>query len=209
MSAVIENEESVATQPSVINVAEIDGIKRRLITVAEYDKMIEHGILNKYDRVELLNGVLIEKMSKGPKHAALNDSIGDWFREKLGDKAYIRLQNPIVLDDLSQPEPDIVLAKPPRQTYFERHPHPEDIFLVLEISDTTISFDRNTKATAYAKAGIIQYLLLNLQNQTIEDYREPAEDGYQSKQTYKTGQSFKLVVFPEIEVKLEEMLPSE
>jgi Uma2 family endonuclease len=209
MSAVLENKETIATQHPVVNVAIANGIKQRLITVAEYDKMIEHGIYNKYDRVELLNGVLIEKMSKGPKHAALNDSIGDWFREKLGDRAYIRLQNPIVLNDFSEPEPDLVLAKPPRQTYYERHPKPEDIFLILEISDTTVSYDRNAKAVAYAKAGIIQYILLNLQNQTIEDYREPAEDGYQSKQTYHTGQSFKLVAFPDVEINVDELLPTE
>ncbi len=209
MSAISENKESIITQSPVVNVMVQNEVKQRLITVAEYDKMIEHGILNKYNRVELLNGVLIEKMSKDPKHAALNDSIGNWFRERLSDRAYIRLQNPIVLNDFSEPEPDVVLAKPPRETYFERHPNAQDIFLILEISDTTVSYDRNAKAEAYSKAGIAQYLLLNLQNQTIEDYREPSTDGYQSKQTYKAEQNFRLLAFPEIEINVGELLPIE
>jgi Uma2 family endonuclease len=207
MSAILENEESVATtQQPIINVADTNGVKQRLITVAEYDKMIEHGILNEDSNVELLNGVIIEIMSKGPKHASALSRINRFFFKLFGDDVIIRLQDPIVLDDLSEPEPDLVLARLDDKEYSEGHPKPEDIFLILEISDTTVSYDRNAKATAYARGGIIQYLLLNLQNQTIEDYRDPAEDGYQSKQTYHTGQSFKLVVFPDVEIDVASIL---
>lgn len=209
MSAVMENKESIVIQPPIINGIVTNGMKQRLITVAEYDKMIEHGILNKDSNVELFNGVIIEKMSKGPKHASALSRANRFFFKLFGDEVIIRNQDPITLDDLSEPEPDLVLARFDEKEYSEHHPNPEDIFLILEISDTTISFDRNAKATAYAKAGIPQYILLNLKNQTIEDYREPAEDGYQSKQTYKAGRNFKLVAFPEIEINVDELLLTE
>ncbi|MEP7036966.1 MAG: Uma2 family endonuclease, partial [Acidobacteriota bacterium] len=164
----------------------------RLISVKDYDEMIEHGILTTDDKVELLNGIIIEKMPKGIKHAAVNDLVAEIFREKLGNRVVIRNQNPVVLDDYSEPEPDLVLAKPPREIYSECHPTPEDILLIVEISDSTLGRDRVTKNLAYAKAGIRQYLVLNLQDNSLEDYREPAADGYQSKQTYRTGDSFNL-----------------
>src|SRR5439155_7203624 len=111
-------------------------ISIRLINVDEYDQMIAHGILSTDDKVELLNGVLIEKMPKGTKHAALNDLFGEILREKLDRRAVVRNQNPVWLDDLSEPEPDIVLAKPPLNRYLENHPRPDDILLIVELSDT-------------------------------------------------------------------------
>lgn len=177
----------------------------RLISVKEYDEMIEHGILTSEDRVELLNGVIIEKMPKGTKHALLNDNLADLLKEKLGNRVYVRSQNPIVLDDYSEPEPDIVLAKPPREGYLERHPNPEDILLVIEISDITLGRDRITKSLAYSKAGLQQYLVLNLQNETVEEYREPSEDGYQFKRTWRKGDSLKLEAFPEVEIKIDDL----
>lgn len=177
----------------------------RLISVKEYDEMIQHGILTAEDKVELLNGVIIEKTPKGIKHAAFNDLVAEILREKLGNRAIIRNQNPIVLDDFSEPEPDIVLAKPPREIYLEKHPTPEDILLIIEISDSTLGRDRITKNLAYAKAGIRQYIVFNVQNNSLEDYRQPAADGYQSKQTYRKGDSLNLAAFPEIEIKIDEL----
>jgi Uma2 family endonuclease len=199
MSAVLEVEQTIAKAPT-------DGVKQRLITVAEYERMIEQEILIENNSVELLNGLLMEKVTKGIRHAALNDLIGDLFRETLGRRVYVRLQNPIVLDDLSEPEPDVVVCKPPRQTYFKRHPLPEDIFLILEIADTILLYDRNDKAPLYAKAGIQQYLLLDVKKQTIEDYRDPSADGYQFRQTLRVGQNLNLVAFPEIEIAVDEFL---
>jgi len=177
----------------------------RLISVEEYDLMIKYEILTAADKVELLNGVIIKKMPKGTKHALLNDILADLLKEKLGTKVYVRSQNPIVLNDFSEPEPDIVLAKPPREIYFERHPTPADILLIVEISDSTLGRDRFAKGLAYAKAGIRQYLVLNVQDQTIEDYQNPGEDGFGSKQTFHKGKSFALAAFPEIEIKVDDL----
>ena len=200
MSAVLEN-----TIPKTEVYQNGQVFNARLISVTQYDEMIEHGILTTEDKVELLNGVIIEKMPKGIKHAAINDLAAEMFRETLGSRAIIRNQNPVVLDDYSEPEPDIVLAKPPREIYLERHPTPEDILLIIEISDTTLGRDRVTKSLAYAKAEIQQYLVLNLQNETIEEYREPSEDGYQFKRTLRKGDSLNLVAFPEVEIKIDDL----
>ena len=167
--------------------------------------MIEHGILTTEDRVELLNGVIIKKMPKGIQYAALNDLAGEIFREKLGDKIIVRNQNPVVLNEFSEPEPDLVLCRPPREKYFERHPTPEDILLIVEISDSTLGRDRAAKGLAYAQADIQQYLVLNVPDRAIEDYRQPNADGYGSKQTYHRGEQFNLVAFPDLEIAVDSL----
>ncbi|HRH42680.1 MAG TPA: Uma2 family endonuclease [Pyrinomonadaceae bacterium] len=182
-----------------------NGVKHHLITVSEYDRMIEAGVYTENDRIELLNGEIIELMPKGPKHVYFNEGIAQLFREKFGKNVDVRSQNPIILDNFSEPEPDIVLAKPPRKKYLENHPTPTDIFLIMEISDTTLAYDRDAKAQAYSRNGIEQYLLLNLQNETLEDYREPNADGYGAKRTYRSGDVFNLVAFPEIEIKFDDL----
>lgn len=195
MSIVVETSQSTAP---LFVVFDGQNLKLRRISVKEYDAMIESGVFDEDDRIELLNGAIIEKMPKGTKHAALNDIIAARLIQKLAENACVRNQNPVWLDEFSEPEPDIVLAKPPLEKYYNRHPIPEDVFLILEVSDSTLGYDRRAKSLAYSKAGIRQYLLLNVREQTIEDYRQPSADGYQSKQTYHAGQIFNLDAFPEV-----------
>ena len=204
MSTVIETSYSV--EP-LFGVFDGQNLKLRQISVKQYDAMIKNGVFDENDRIELLNGAIIEKMPKGTKHAALNDIIATRLIQKLGDIVCVRNQNPIWLDEFSEPEPDIVLAEPPLERYYSRHPIPEDIFLIIEISDSTLNYDRRAKSLAYSKAGIRQYLLLNVQERTLEDYRQPGADGFGSKQTYRAGQNFNLVAFPEISVEVSEFLP--
>ncbi len=178
-----------------------NGVKQRLITVSEYDRMIEAGIYTENDHIELLNGEIIEIMPKGTKHTSANSKIIRFFIRFFAEKIIVRSQDPIRLDDFSEPEPDIVLANWDEKEYSENHPTPADIVLVMEISDTTLAYDREDKARAYSRNGIQQYLLLNLQNETLEDYREPTADGYGFKRTHRQGDVFNLVAFPETEIK--------
>ncbi len=204
MSTVIETSHFV--EP-LFGVFDGQNLKLRRISVKQYDVMIKNGVFDENDRVELLNGAIIEKMPKGTKHSSANDRAAKVFYRILGEKVIVRNQNPIWLDDYSEPEPDIVLAAIDENEYENTHPTPEDIFLILEISDSTLGYDRRAKSLAYSKAGIRQYLLLNLQEQTIEDYREPSADGFQSKQTYRAGQDFNLAAFPETFVQMSDFLP--
>ena len=206
MSAVIEL--SSNAKPIIGNFNG-ETLNLRRITVEEYDLMIESGVFDEDDQIELLNGVIVEKMPKGKKHATLNDIIATRLVQQLGDKVCVKNQNPIYLDEFSEPEPDIVLAKLPFERYFKNHPISDEIFLILEIADSTLGYDRNTKSAAYSRAGIRQYLILNVQEKTLEDYREPGVDGFQSKQTYRAGQNFNLVAFPEINFQVSDFLPFE
>ena len=119
----------------------------------------------------------------------------------------VRNRNPIWLDEYSEPEPDIVLAVFKEDEYENSHPRPEEIYLIPEVSDSTLGYDRDTKGDAYARAGIRQYLVLNVQDKTLEDYREPGADGFQSKQTLRAGQEFNLVAFPELILNVSDFLP--
>jgi Uma2 family endonuclease len=184
-------------------------LKLRQITVEEYDAMIQTGVFNENDQVELLNGAIVEKMPKGPKHSAATDRATRVFYRNFEENVVIRNQNPIWLDELSEPEPDIVLAKARDDDYENSHPTPVEIYLVLEVSDSTLDYDRNTKGEAYARAGIRQYLVLNVQEKLLEDYREPGANGFQSKQTYRAGQQFNLVAFPDVSLSVDEFLPIE
>lgn len=184
-------------------------LKLRQITVEEYDAMIENGVFDEDDKVELLNGAIVEKMPKGPKHSAITNKTAKLFFRVFDALATVRVQDPIILDDYSEPEPDIIVAILREDEYETAHPRPEEIHLVLEVSDSTIGYDRNTKGDAYARAGIRQYLMLNVQEKTLEDYREPSADGFQSKQTLRAGQEFNLVAFPEITLNVSDFLPSE
>lgn len=206
MSAVIEKSISARTASPVSNG---QTVKQRRITVKEYDAMIENGIFDENNHIELLDGIITEKMPKGTKHATLNDIIATRLIQKLNDKLCVKNQNPIWLDEFSEPEPDIVLAKLPLEKYFDNHPTPDDIFLILEIADSTLSYDRETKGAVYARAGIRQYLLLNVQEQTVEDYREPSANGYESKQTRRAGESFNLAAFPDVVLQVADFLPAE
>ena len=177
--------------------------------VKEYDSMIEKGILTKYDRIELINGIIVEKAKKSPRHCASTDIVMKLFWNHFDEKAVVRNQNPIWLDDYSEPEPDIVLAALREDEYENSHPRPEEIYLILEVADSTLDFDRNTKGDAYARAGIRQYIVLNVQEKNLEDYREPSADGFQSKQTLRAGQEIDLVAFPEVILKVNDFLPTE
>ncbi|MGI8883211.1 MAG: Uma2 family endonuclease [Pyrinomonadaceae bacterium] len=206
MSAVIET-----TSQTQLGIGNFNGqtLKLRQITVEEYDLMIESGVFDENDQIELLNGVIVEKMPKGTKHSAANDRVTRVFYKNFGDDMIIRNQNPIWLDNFSEPEPDIVLAIPKDDEYENSHPIPNEILLILEIADSTLGYDRNTKGLVYSRAGIRQYILLNVQEKTLEDYREPGADGFQSKQTLRAGQNFNLVAFPEISLSVNDFLPIE
>ena len=144
---------------------------------------------------------------KNLKHAIATKRANCWMAKLLGDRAIIGVQDPILLNDFSEPEPDITLIAPPDARYTENHPKPEDIFLVLEIADNSLVYDRDEKGPLFAQNGVVQFCLLNLQSRELEDYREPSSNGYRSKRTYTEEQSFTLVAFPKISIKVKDLLP--
>jgi Uma2 family endonuclease len=196
MSAVITQENAVAEKRM------LDVYRLR---VEDYDKMIEHGIFTEDEKIELWEGVLVKMSPKGIKHRNSTYLVSTFFQEKFGRNVITQSQDPIRLDDFSEPEPDIVLAKAPLSNYVLRHPSPKDILLVMEIADSSVAIDRQ-KAQKYAENGIAQYLILNLNTNEIEEYRNPSAEGYRFKQTYTQDESFKLVAFPDVSIKVSDLL---
>ncbi|NEO35619.1 MAG: Uma2 family endonuclease [Moorea sp. SIOASIH] len=172
-------------------------------SIEDYHHMIAAGILS--DRhVELLEGQIIEMSPEGPLHRKINDSIADYLREKLRGRAKIYEAHPVSLPD-SEPEPDIAVVKLPVSLYDNRHPSAEEIYLLIEISDTTLEKDLEQKRIAYARAGILEYWVVDLKAQQLIVFQQPSGDSYQIKQTKAYGTLYP-VAFPHIEVSVEKLL---
>ena len=203
MTAVLE----IPTQ-AVLTKAEFNSTPKLYeMSVEKYHQLIEAGIFSEHDKVELIEGRIVEMSPKGLRHAAAVRRINKIFNQHFADRAVICVQDPILLNDKSEPEPDLVLAQLPEVRYMLHHPKPEDIYVVFEVSDSTLSYDRKEYAPWMARNGVLQFCLLNIRGRELEDYREPAVDGYRTKTTYAETESFSLVAFPEIEIKVSDLLP--
>lgn len=172
----------------------------RLITTAEYHRMAEVGILAADEQVELITGQIVQKMPKGPAHSALCKRIEKLLERQLGEQVLVRLQDPIQLDRYSEPEPDIAVVHPRDDFYADHHPGPNEVYLIIEIADTTLNRDLGTKADLYAAAGIMDYWVFNIATQQLHIFREPQPDGYQRQLILKGQQSIAPVAFPDCSV---------
>lgn len=181
-------------------------ILRKKFTVSQYHQMIKTGILTDRDRVELLNGEIIEMSPVGRRHAACVDRLTELFVLQLVSKAIVRIQNPIRLSNDSEPQPDIAILKRRDDFYATGHPRPSDIFLVIEVADTTIEFDREIKIPTYAQENIPIVWLVDLNAQVVEVFQEPTVQGYQNCQQFQSGQILTIPNFPEIQIKVEQVL---
>ena len=149
---------------------------RHKLTVNDYHKIAEAGILTEDDRVELIEGELIDMAPIGSPHADYVDRLNLMLISQIGTRFRVRIQNPIQLDDYSEPEPDVVIAKD--RSYRETHPGPQDILLLIEVADTTLKYDRNIKIPLYACCGIPEVWLIDIQNRRLEIHRQPSQEGY-------------------------------
>ncbi len=164
-------------------------------TVEEYEKLVEIGFIRPEDHVELLRGLIVEKMAQNPPHAVTVDLAEDIVGPLLPAGWRLRQQKPITTSD-SQPEPDLIIVRGPLSRYFKRHPLPKEIAAALEVSDTTLTEDRD-KAAIYAEAGIPVYWIINLGKKKIEVYTNPRggkSPGYRSRRDYGIGEALPVVV---------------
>jgi Uma2 family endonuclease len=181
-------------------------IAKHWFTVAEYDRMGETGILSKDDRVELIEGEIFEMSPIGRRHAACVDRLTELFSEKLQRKAIIRIQSPIVLNDYSEPQPDVALLKRRADFYEQSLPLPADVLLLVEVADTTLESDRQIKVPLYARAGIAEAWVVNLTDEQIEVYTQPANGVYQSQQHFKRGETITVSGSLNLSLSVEEIL---
>jgi Uma2 family endonuclease len=163
-------------------------IEKRTFTVAEYERMGEAGILSENDRVELIEGEIIEMSPIGKRHAACVGRLNRALTLLLQHVALVWTQNPIWLSDDSEPQPDIVVLKLRDDFYENSLPTPDDVLLLIEVSDTTLEYDRQIKLPLYARAGVPEVWIVNLVEEVVETYSQPSGDSYRSTGRFARGE---------------------
>jgi Uma2 family endonuclease len=176
-------------------------------TVDEYEKMIRHGILTENHNVELIRGEIVPKMSIGDLHASCLNRIVELFFDLAGKSATRSIQNPIRLAD-SEPEPDFALLVRRADFYAAGKPRPADVYLVVEVADASLAYDREVKAPVYAESGIAEYWIVNLVDRCLEVYRQPRADGtYADVRTLRPGDVISLALLAAVTVQVADLIP--
>ncbi|AFY81023.1 Uma2 family endonuclease [Oscillatoria acuminata] len=175
-------------------------------TVDDYGKMAEIGVLKAGDRVELIRGEIIEMSPIGTRHAATVARLINLFINRLGNRAIAWPQNSIQLGNNSQPQPDVTLLQPRDDFYATQHPQPQDIFLLVEVADTTLEGDRTIKIPLYAEHHIPEVWLVNLPENCLQVYRQPTATGYQIISQFYPGDTLSLQTFPDITINVNQIL---
>ncbi len=178
----------------------------RRLTVEEYHRMGELGILDPNEPVELIEGQVIKKPMKGTRHTSTVRRIENLLRNRLGDRVFVISQDPVQLNDYSEPEPDIALVRPDPLYYEDHHPTPREIYLIIEVADSTLKRDREFKGTVYAQAGITDYWVLDISDRQLYVLREPQENGYQREEILRENDKISLLAFPDVTITIAEML---
>lgn len=161
----------------------VDKPQRRRLTVDDFAKMCEAGILSADDRVELIDGELVEMPPMGPPHAGIVNHLAKILILHLGDRADVRVQSSVLLSRFTQPEPDLAVVRPDLDHYLQRHPDPGDILIAIEVADSSLAYDREEKMPRYAAAGVPEAWLVNVRARTITVYTEATSTGYRASRT--------------------------
>jgi Uma2 family endonuclease len=184
-------------------------IEPRLVkywTVLDYHRMSEMGILAPDERTELINGQIVLMAAKGTSHVTSLHLLAIALRDRLGNAALVRTQDPIQLDDWSEPEPDVVIARGTVLDYADHHPRPGEIELVVEVADSTLKQDCEIKDKVYAQAKITDYWVLDLKNRQLHVFRNPTPTGYTSHLILTDPNTIAPLSFPTLTLPLTEIL---
>lgn len=179
----------------------------RLWTVEDYHRMAAAGILHPEERVELIEGQIVRMAAKGTPHSAAITRIARVLANDWGEQVLLRTQEPVRLNDYSELEPDVAVVQVNPLDYADHHPTPEEIYLLIEVADTSLSRDCETKARIYAQAGITDYWVLDITNRQLLIFREPSQNGYQSELVLAEDTSISPLSFPTLNVAIQEILP--
>ena len=179
-------------------------VKRWRFTVHDYHRMGEAGILHEDDRVELIEGELVEMAAIGTRHFTCVNGLTRLLVRTMGDDAIVSVQNPVRLNEYNEPQPDLTVIRP--RDYRISLPVPEDVLLLIEVSDTTLSYDRNVKLPLYARAGIREVWIVNLPGGTIERHTDASEVGYRSLKRARRGEVLESVALPGLALAVDDVL---
>ena len=179
--------------------------KRRLFTVEEYCTMADAGILSEDERVELLDGEIVVMPPIGEPHEDSTTRLSRDLTHLLYDRAWVRVQNSVRLDNYGLPEPDIAIVRP-RDDYHRQRPTPADVFLLIEVADTSLEFDREVKLARYAAAGIPEVWIVNLRARQVEAHSDPVDGSYRSRRVVTANGKISPLAFPDVSLAVADFL---
>lgn len=187
-------------------------IARKRFTLDEYHRLIDWGFFAGKERVELIRGEIIKMSPKRTPHSVCNSLLWRTLYDLIGNQAEIRVQEPIFIPPNSEPEPDLVIAIQQDDNYLSSHPTPQDILLVIEIADSTLKYDQETKLSLYAEGGINNYWIFNLGDRHLEVYHQPFQDhqgkfAYRSKQIILAEETVQMPIFDSLTLDLAKVFP--
>jgi Uma2 family endonuclease len=174
------------------------------ISLEQYHRMVDAGVWDDC-HVELLNGVVVEMSPEGMPHASRSTTTGEYLRDVLGRQVQIRDGHPITLPSGSEPEPDIAIVQRVPDNYLSHHPYPENIFWIIEYSNSSLDKDLGVKAAIYAAEGIPEYWVINLKQNILIVFRDPVDGKYQSRQEITSG-TINPLAFPNVAIEVKQLL---
>jgi Uma2 family endonuclease len=182
-------------------------ITKRLFSVHDYHRMVDAGILSEDDRVELIRGEILAMSPIGPRHSAAvlraNQAIG----RIVGDRAIVGVQGSIRLDEYDEPQPDVYLLLPKDDYYASGHAGPADIFLIVEMSDSSLEYDQTIKARLYAETGIVEYWIADVRNDRLLVYSDIRDRSYAVCRELHRGETIAPALLPGCQIKVDVLLP--
>ncbi|MBL1175569.1 Uma2 family endonuclease [Pantanalinema sp. GBBB05] len=192
----------------------MSSVMTKRFTVDDYHRLIELGFIKEGDRIELIRGELVQMVAKGTSHSSCNTRLLYELLPLLGDRAIVRHQDPVTLPRHSEPEPDFAIVKVRSDRYRSAHPQPKDILLIIEVSDSTLTYDQTTKLSVYAEHQIPDYWIVNLVANQLECYSQPYrtpsdEYGYRLKQIALPNETIALPSFEDLRLNLAAVLDTQ
>jgi Uma2 family endonuclease len=175
------------------------------ISAEEYLRMGEAGVFAPEARLELIEGEIVEMAPIGSPHAGTVTRLNELFIQRAAGRALVSPQNPVIISDRSVPQPDLALLKPRADYYRQSHPKPSDLYLVVEVADTTRAFDLGTKVPLYARCGITEVWVIDVSEGAIHVFRDPGPAGYGTSFTVGPGQGVACVAVPEASLEVGEL----
>ena len=181
-------------------------LKRRRFTVDEYHRMAEAGILTAGERVELLEGEVVEMAPVGTRHAGQVNRLNALFAVRLGSRVVVSVQSPLRLSAASEPQPDFAVLRPRSDSYKHSHPDPGDVLVLVEVVDTAGEIERQVKAPLYARAGIRETWVVDVSADRLEVYRRPAPGGYGDVRILRRGEALAIEALPALTLSVADLL---
>lgn len=183
--------------------------KKFRFKVHDVHRIIEAGFLPEDNQTEIINGEIIEKMPIGSKHAGTVKRIAEFFRDLTRNTALISVQDPVQLSVFDEPQPDIALLKRRSDFYTKKHPTAADVFLIVEVSDSTLVYDKQTKINLYASAQIAECWIVNLSKNVIEIFTQPENGAYQKNQVVRRNETAQSSVLENLAIGANDILGAE